>query len=139
MAELKNGIEQHPLTEEEARKGGQKSGETRRKKRDLKMCLNILMEQELSDEENGKTMSGAEALALKAFREALDGNPKFWEIVRDTAGQKPVEKVMVAEVEQSTLDDIEALVAESKKIDEVFIVYLLRYVFQAPYHVSLYG
>ena len=90
MGELKNGIEQHPLTEEEARKGGQKSGETRRKKRDLKMCLNILMEQELSDEENGNTMSGAEALALKAFREALDGNPKFWEIVRDTAGQKPV-------------------------------------------------
>ena len=115
MGELKNGIEQHPLTEEEARKGGQKSGETRRKKRDLKMCLNILMEQELSDEENGKTMSGAEALALKAFREALDGNPRFWEIVRDTAGQKPVEKVMVAEVEQSTLDDIEELVAESKK------------------------
>ena len=106
MGELKNGIEQHPLTEEEARKGGQKSGETRRKKRDLKMCLNILMEQELSDEENGNTMSGAEA---------LDGNPKFWEIVRDTAGQKPVEKVMVAEVEQSTLDDIEELVAESKK------------------------
>ena len=115
MGELKNGIEQHPLTEEEGRKGGKKSGETRRKKRDLKMCLNILMEQELSDEENGKTMSGAEALALKAFREALDGNPKFWEIVRDTAGQKPVEKVMVAEVEQSTLDDIEELVAESKK------------------------
>ena len=115
MGELKNGIEQHPLTEEEARKGGKKSGETRRKKRDLKMCLNILMEQELSDEENGNTMSGAEALALKAFREALDGNPKFWEIVRDTAGQKPVEKVMVAEVEQSTLDEIEDLVAESKK------------------------
>ena len=115
MVELKNATEQHPLTEEEARKGGQKSGETRRKKRDLKMCLNILMEQELSDEENGKTMSGAEALALKAFREALDGNPKFWEIVRDTAGQKPVEKVMVAEVEQSTLDEIEDLVAESKK------------------------
>ena len=115
MGELKNGIEHHPITEEEAKKGAQQTGEIRRKKRDLKMCLNILMEQELSDEENGNTMSGAEALALKAFREALDGNPKFWEIVRDTAGQKPVEKVMVAEVEQSTLDDIEELVAESKR------------------------
>ena len=115
MGTLKNGAEKHPLTVDEAKKGGQKSGETRRRKKDLKMCLNILMEQELSDEENGNTMSGAEALALKAFREALDGNPKFWEIVRDTAGQKPVEKVMVAEVEQSTLDEIEDLVAESKK------------------------
>ena len=81
MGELKNGIEQHPLTEEEARKGGQKSGETRRRKKDLKMCLNILMEQELSKDKNGNSVSGAEALALKAFREALDGNPKFWEIV----------------------------------------------------------
>ena len=106
MAELKNGVKAHPLTVEEQRQGGQKSVEARKRKKDLKTCLNILMEQELSDEENGKTMSGAEA---------LDGNPKFWEIVRDTAGQKPVEKVMVAEVEQSTLDDIEELVAESKK------------------------
>ena len=114
MGVLKYGTEQHPLTVQEASKGGQKSGETRRKK-DLKMCLNILMEQELSKDKNGNSVSGAEALALKAFREALDGNPKFWEIVRDTAGQKPVEKVMVAEVEQSTLDEIEDLVAESKK------------------------
>ena len=115
MAELKNGVKAHPLTVEEQRQGGQKSVEARKRKKDLKTCLNILMEQELSDEENGNTMSGAEALALKAFREALDGNPKFWEIVRDTAGQKPIEKVMVAEVEQSTLDEIEDLVAESKK------------------------
>ena len=115
MAELKNGTIQHPLTEEEARKGGLKSVETRRKKKDLKMCLNLLMEKELSKDKDGNSVTGVEALALKAFREALDGNPKFWEIVRDTAGQKPVEKVMVAEVEQSTLDDIEELVAESKK------------------------
>ena len=115
MGELKNGTEQHPLTEEEARKGGQKSGETRRRKKDLKMCLNILMEQELSKDKNGNSVSGAEALALKAFREALDGDVKAFEVLRDTAGQKPVEKVMVAEVEQSTLDEIEDLVAESKK------------------------
>ena len=115
MGVLKYGTEQHPLTVQEASKGGKKSVETRRRKKDLKMCLNILMEQELSKDKNGNSISGAEALALKAFREALDGNPKFWEIVRDTAGQKPVEKVMVAEVEQSTLDEIEDLVAESKK------------------------
>ena len=46
MGVLKYGTEQHPLTVQEASKGGQKSGETRRRKKDLKMCLNILMEQE---------------------------------------------------------------------------------------------
>ena len=115
MGVLKNGTEQHPLTVDEASKGGQKSGETRRKKKDLKMCLNILMEQELSKDKNGNSVSGAEALELQALREELEGKPKFWESVRDTAGQKRVEKVMVAEVEQSTLDEIEDLVAESKK------------------------
>ena len=68
MVELKNGTEQHPLTEEEARKGGQKSGETRRKKKDLKMCLNILLEQELSKDKNGNSVSGAEALCYACIR-----------------------------------------------------------------------
>lgn len=114
MAELKNGTTQHPLTVEEARKGGLKSVESRKRKKDLKTCLNLLLEKEISKDKDGNSVTGVEAMALKAFKRALDGDPKFWEIVRDTAGQKPIEKVMVADVEPSTLDEIEELVAESK-------------------------
>ena len=111
---LINGGKDHVLTEEERARGREKAKESNRKKKDLRVCLKTLLETEITDKK-GNTMTGSEALATKAFQEALKGNTKFWELVRDTSGQKPVEKVMVAEVEQSTLDEIEDLVAESKK------------------------
>ena len=85
-----------------------------KRKKLLKDCIELLLEQDMKSKD-GKTVSGAEALSIKMFEKALKGDVKAFEVLRDTAGQKPVEKVMVAEVEQSTLDEIEDLVAESKK------------------------
>ena len=48
-----------------------------------------------------------------AVKEISKGNSKFWELIRDTAGFKPVDKVMVAEVEQSVIDEVEAIVMEA--------------------------
>ena len=84
------------LTENEQReissKGGKASGEARRKKKLLRECLEILLEKEMTDKK-GETMTGAEALSAKLFKEAMKGNVKAFEVLRDTAGQKPVEKV----------------------------------------------
>ena len=102
----------HKLTAEELRKGGQKSGEARRRKKLLRECLEELLEKEITDK-SGKTMTGAEAMAVKIFQQALQGNLKAFEVVRDTAGQKPVEKVMVAEVEQAVIDEVENIVKKS--------------------------
>lgn len=102
-------------TTEEAKKrgraGGKASGEARRKKRDLRKCLEVLLETEMTDR-NGKKMSGAEALSAKLFQSAMAGNVKAFEVLRDTAGQKPVERVAVSEIEQSTIDEIEKIVGE---------------------------
>ena len=49
-------------------------------------------------------------MAAKAFQAALKGDWKAWELVRDTAGQKPVERVMVADVEPSVIAEVEAMV-----------------------------
>ena len=111
---LLKGDEVHKLTVEEQSKGGKASAEARRKKRDLRNAIDILLENDIKGK-NGEIKSGAEAIAIAQFQKALKGDTRAFEVIRDTAGQKPVEKVMVAEVEQSTLDDIEALVAESKK------------------------
>ena len=46
----------------------------------------------------------------KVFRRAVKGDWKTWELVRDTAGQKPVERVMVADVEPSVIAEVEAMV-----------------------------
>ena len=111
---LLKGDEVHKLTAEEQSKGGKSSAESRRKKRDLRNAIEILLETDIKGK-NGEIKSGADAIAIAQFQKALKGDTRAFEVIRDTAGQKPVEKVMVAEVEQSTLDEIEDLVAESKK------------------------
>ena len=99
----------HKLTVDELRKGGQKSGEARRAKKSLREAMQILMYTDLTGKD-GKTMTGTEAMAAKAFQAALKGDWKAWELVRDTAGQKPVDRVMVADVEPSVIAEVEEMV-----------------------------
>ena len=96
-----------------ARQGGIASGEARRNKKMLRDCIEFLLEKEMVSE-NGNTMTGAEAMAAKLFKEAMKGNMKAWELVRDTAGQKPVEKVVHAEVDPEVIAEIERLVKNDK-------------------------
>ena len=99
----------HKLTVDELRKGGQKSGEARRAKKSLREAMQILMDADLTGKD-GKTMTGTEAMAAKAFQAALKGDWKAWELVRDTSGQRPVDKVMIADVEPSVIAEVEAMV-----------------------------
>lgn len=100
-------------TSSEARRNGKKggiaSGEARRAKKSLREAMQILMDADLTGKD-GKTMTGTEAMAARAFQAALKGDWKAWELVRDTAGQKPVDRVMVADVEPSVIAEVEAMV-----------------------------
>lgn len=93
-------------------KGGIASGEARRKKRDLKLAMQALLEAEIKDKKTGETMSGAEAIAMAQYRKALRGDAKAFELVRDTSGQSVVQKVAIAEVDQNVIDDIEKMVMD---------------------------
>jgi hypothetical protein len=95
---------------ETARQGGIASGEARRQKRDLRRALEILLEKTVSKDKDGKEISGAEAMALKQFEKALKGDTRAFEVIRDTAGQKPVEKVEMATIDQSVIDEVERMV-----------------------------
>ena len=94
---------------ENGKKGGIASGEARRAKKSLREAMQILMDADLTGKD-GKTITGTEAMAAKAFQAALKGDWKAWELVRDTAGQKPVDKIMVADVEPSVIAEVEAMV-----------------------------
>ena len=94
---------------ENGKKGGIASGEARRAKKSLREAMQILMDADLTGKD-GKTMTGTEAMAAKAFQAALKGDWKAWELVRDTSGQKPVDKVMVADVEPTVIAEVEAMV-----------------------------
>lgn len=75
---------------DEARKlgsaGGKKSGEARRKKKALREHLEALLA--------GKrgTMTTAEALTLALVEKGLSGDVRAFEVIRDSIGEKPVEK-----------------------------------------------
>lgn len=98
MANEQNLIPFTERSESEVRelnsKGGVNSGEARRRKRDIRLALEALLEKDITDK-HGNTMSTAEAIAIKQIEKALKGDTKAFEVVRDSAGQKPVEKVSV--------------------------------------------
>lgn len=94
-----------------AKKGAEKSAEARRKKRDLKLAIQALLEADIKDKKTGETMSGAEALAVAQFRKAMKGDTKAFEVLRDTSGQKPVEKVEQVNIDGEYIDKVNELKA----------------------------
>jgi hypothetical protein len=100
-------------TDERARLAGKKSGEARREKADLRRLCKAWMETKVGVDKNGKKITGAQMMVLVAAKEISKGNTKFWELMRDTAGFKPVDKVMVAEIDPEVIDEVEKLVEEA--------------------------
>ena len=93
------------------KKGGIASGKARREKADLKKQLQVWLESDVAKDKNGNPLTGAELMVQVAAKQMKNGNPRFWELIRDTAGFKPVDKVMVADVDQNVIDEVEAMVA----------------------------
>lgn len=100
------------------RRGGIKSGEVRREKANLKKQLQLFLEEDIKDK-HGNVMTGAEMMVKVAVKEMSKGNPKFWELIRDTAGFKPIDKIQVTEIDQQAIDEVEAMVlgAEEENAD----------------------
>lgn len=113
MAGENNLIPQSERTKEEqreiARKGGQASGRSRRRKKDLAQALQILLDKKYIDKAGNK-ITGTEAIATKLFEQAMKGNIKAFETIRSTTGQDPVQKVMIAEIDQAIVDEVEQAV-----------------------------
>lgn len=111
----------NPFTSEQSRekakingaKGGKASGEAKRRKRDLRLALEALLESDVKKKDlqgNEKNMTVAEAISMEQVRKALKGDSKAYEVVRDSAGQKPVDKIQVAEVDADVLMQVESMV-----------------------------
>lgn len=88
------------------RKGGIKSGETKRRKKAMKDILSVLLDMPIkpgkaADMEaiknfaalKGKNITVSEAILIAQLQRALQGNVQSAEFIRDTSGQKPVEDI----------------------------------------------
>lgn len=92
------------------RKGGIASGEAKRERANLRKMLQVALESDDFKDKFGNKMTGAELMVKVAFKEMAKGNPKYWELIRDTAGFKPIDKIQVSEIDQNAIDEVEAMV-----------------------------
>ena len=100
-------------TDERAREAGKASGAARREKGDLRRLCQLWMEEEVATGKDGEKITGGQMMVRVAVKEVAKGNSKFWELLRDTAGFKPIDKVMMAEVDPGVIDEVEQMVKEA--------------------------
>lgn len=105
----------HKITVEEASRGGKRSAEVRREKRDLRRALEVLLDKEYTDKKSGNVQTGAELLAFKQFQKALEGDTKAFEVVRDTAGQKPMERLNITANDDETIKEMQDFFSQKKE------------------------
>lgn len=95
-----NLIPMNERTKEEqreiARQGGIASGKARRERKTLKEELLILLSK-------GDTQ---EKISLALLQKAMNGDTKAFEVIRDSIGEKPVEKVENTITYESTLKEM---------------------------------
>lgn len=82
---LKNGNPAHILTAEDQRKGAMASVEARRQRKTFKDELIALLSKDGNNEK----------LSIAILRKALDGDVQAFNTIRDTIGEKPVDKAEV--------------------------------------------
>lgn len=91
MANEQNLVPMNKRSKSEAREAGRKGGIASGKKRKEKIIFKELF-QELLSGEYKDGMTNAEAIVSAQLLQALEGNTKAFEVIRDTIGQKPVDK-----------------------------------------------
>lgn len=114
---LVKGDECHKLTAEDQSKGGKASGEARRQKADLRKMCQMVLEMDIKGKD-GTVKSGAEAITLAQLQKALKGDAKAYEVLRDTAGQKPVDKVEQVNIDMeynASVDYIKELMSKREE------------------------
>jgi len=104
---------------EKGRNGGIKSGEARRNRKSFREILNELMAMPLNDADmselenvvsfmqlQGKNVDVGTAICIKQTQRALKGDSRAYEIIRDTAGEKPKLESGASKASLDKLDEV---------------------------------
>lgn len=115
MANTENLLHGNPDTQfksgreavEAGRKGGIASGESKRREKTLRETLEKLLSLPIQDEATKDFIRGLgfqedelnnkTAMNVSMYQEALKGNTKAFELIRDTIGEKPTDRLQIEE------------------------------------------
>ena len=92
-------------------KGGKAAAAKRAALRTLREELETLLA-EKQKQPSGKMMTIQEGITAALIKQALNGDVRAYEMIRDTIGQKPIDRIMVADVSEDVVDEIEKAVNE---------------------------
>lgn len=114
LANLEKGKE-HQFTAETAAiagaKGAAASAESKRARKTIRAELEALLTKHPVDKEgNESELSYQSAMIAAILKKALKGDTKAFEIIRDTIGEKPAERITLAQIDQDTIDEVEKMV-----------------------------
>lgn len=120
------------MTKEEARKrgmaGAKKSAETRRRRKTFQELAKWVLALPLKagdveeitalGEARGKNITVEEASIMAVATKAMGGDVRALEFLRDTAGERPAERVEVSGNVESAARDISAMIAAERARDD---------------------
>lgn len=99
----KNSNQSQEEAKKNGKKGGIASGKARRERKALREQLEILLKLPIKDEKlkkqiidlgiNKKEINNQMAITIALYQEAMRGNTKAYELIRDTLGEKPIEQI----------------------------------------------
>lgn len=102
------------------KKGGIASGKARRKKKEMREELIAILEEKITDNK-GKKVKIQRSILLAQVKEALKGKTKAAEFIRDTIGEKPVDKQEIVNTQPQIIVATQAEADLIKQIQDVKI------------------
>ena len=93
---------------ENARKAGVASGESRRRRKQMREALDELLSRGYVDG-SGKEIDGTTILMTRVYRKAMDGDMKAIQFIRDTVGEMPVQRVEVDTIDPQARAEMDEL------------------------------
>ena len=108
---------QYQFTAETARiygsKGGTAAAPELARRRTIRAELeDLLVKHPVNKKGEESPLTFQAAMISALVKKALEGDTKAFEIIRDTIGEKPAEKVMLAQIDQATIDEVEQMVRD---------------------------
>lgn len=93
-------------------KGGTVTGERDRARKTLRAELEALLQTHPIDKKTNEPSKNTvqEAIVLALAQKAIKGDTKAFEIIRDTIGEKPAERITLAEIDPATIEEVERMV-----------------------------
>lgn len=99
---------------EVARKAQKKSTEVKRQRKTFRACFEELLSGIHEFEIDGRIeqLTAEQIISLRQIENAMSGDIKAAEFIRDTVGEKPTDKVQISNISDEDIKGVEDLISE---------------------------